>query len=150
MQKKNNFKSRVNLGKGKQISAREPLLPCNKCEKSHGSIPCLFDQNIYVGSQDIMPRIAIPGNHWTILFPDHKLKEEYSLLVERRQLNPLTWSKVHVFLKMLIITLFESGATHSFISIDCVKKLDMPFDLLISTPTKGKVPISQACLNCPI
>ena len=47
MQKKNNFKSRVNAGKGKQMPIREPLPLCNKCRKSHGPKPCLFGQNVY-------------------------------------------------------------------------------------------------------
>ena len=42
MQKKNNFKSRMNPRKGKQMPVREPLPPYNKCGKSHGSKPCLF------------------------------------------------------------------------------------------------------------
>ena len=46
MQKKNNFKSKVNPGKGRQMSIRESLPPCNKCGRSHGSKPCLFGQNI--------------------------------------------------------------------------------------------------------
>ena len=44
---------------------------------------------------------------------------------------------------------------HSFISIDYVKKLNLslsslPFDLLVSTPTEGKISTCLACLNCPI
>ena len=60
------------------------------------------------------------------------------------------------FLKhTLLIALFDLGATHSFISIDCVEKLNLSlssllFDLLVSTPTGGKVSTSQACLNCLI
>ena len=46
IQKKNNFKSRVNPKKAKQMSVREPLPSCNKCRKSHGSKPYLFGQNV--------------------------------------------------------------------------------------------------------
>ena len=60
------------------------------------------------------------------------------------------------FLKhTLLIALFNLGATHSFISIDCVEKLSLSlssllFDLLVSTPIGGKVSTSQAYLNCLI
>ena len=37
MQKKNNFKSRVNSRRGRQMPIRESLPPCNKCGKSHSS-----------------------------------------------------------------------------------------------------------------
>ena len=51
--------------------------------------------------------------------------------------------------------MFDSGATHSFISIDCVKKLNLPlsslsFDSLGSIPTKEKDSTSQVYLNYPI
>ena len=46
MQKKNNFKNKVNPRKGKQMLTREALLLCNKCGKSRGSKPCLFSQNV--------------------------------------------------------------------------------------------------------
>ena len=76
--------------------------------------------------------------------------------MEKGQLSLLTWSKIHVFIKnTLLIALFDSGATHSFISINCVKKLNLPFsslpfDLSVSTPTGRKVSTSQTYLNCPI
>ena len=55
----------------------------------------------------------------------------------------------------LLIALFDSGAIHSSISIDYVKKLNLflfslPYDLLVSTSTRGKVSISQVYLNYPI
>ena len=51
--------------------------------------------------------------------------------------------------------LLDSGATHSFISHDCVRKLRLPvsslnYDLVISTPTDTSVVTSKACLNCLI
>ena len=46
LQKKNNFKSKVNPGKGRQMPVRESLPLSNKCGKSHGSKPCLFGQNV--------------------------------------------------------------------------------------------------------
>ena len=46
MQKKNNFKSKVNPGKGRQMPVKESLPQCNKCKKSHGSKSCLFGQNV--------------------------------------------------------------------------------------------------------
>ena len=54
-----------------------------------------------------------------------------------------------------LIVLFDSGATHSFISNDCVKKLHLPvsklpYDLCVSTPAEGKILTSHALLNCPI
>ena len=59
------------------------------------------------------------------------------------------------FKNTFLIVLFDLGAMHSFISIDCVKKLNLPlsslpFNLLVSNPTGEKVSTSQACLNCLI
>ncbi|XP_047173015.1 uncharacterized protein LOC124840918, partial [Vigna umbellata] len=51
--------------------------------------------------------------------------------------------------------LYDSGATHSFISKACVDKLgisenEMQFDLVVSTPAAGEVRTSTICVRCPI
>ncbi|KAG2383927.1 uncharacterized protein HKW66_Vig0153100 [Vigna angularis] len=51
--------------------------------------------------------------------------------------------------------LYDSGATHSFISKACVDKLgiaesEMHFDLVVSTPAAGEVRASTMCVRCPI
>ncbi|XP_052734099.1 uncharacterized protein LOC128196647 [Vigna angularis] len=51
--------------------------------------------------------------------------------------------------------LFDSGATHSFISKAYVGKLglevsEMQFDLVVSTPAAGEVRTSTMCVHCPI
>ena len=49
--------------------------------------------------------------------------------------------------------LYDSGATHSFISIDCMQRLnletsELPYQLLVSTPTGENVKTTLVCLNC--
>ncbi|XP_047162606.1 uncharacterized protein LOC124832451 [Vigna umbellata] len=56
---------------------------------------------------------------------------------------------------MLVCVLYDSGATHSFISKACVEKLglaecEMQFDLVVSTPAAGEVRTSTVCVKCPI
>jgi len=51
--------------------------------------------------------------------------------------------------------LFDSGATHSFISYSCVGKLKLSIsslnkDLVVETPTSGSVLTSNVCLDCPV
>nr|XP_027192748.1 uncharacterized protein LOC113787770 [Cicer arietinum] len=51
-----------------------------------------------------------------------------------------------------IIILFDSGATYSFISLSCVKALQLtisclPFDLCVTTPAEKNLTTSTACLN---
>ena len=51
--------------------------------------------------------------------------------------------------------LFDSDATHSFISCSCVGKLKLYVsslnkDLVVKTPTSGFVLTSNVCLNCPM
>ncbi|XP_047164009.1 uncharacterized protein LOC124833544, partial [Vigna umbellata] len=51
--------------------------------------------------------------------------------------------------------LFDSGATHSFISLLCVENLglsmfDLGCELIVSTPTSGQVSTSSICVGCRI
>jgi len=51
--------------------------------------------------------------------------------------------------------LFDSGATHSFVSESCVRELglpvcELPFDLVVSTSTSGLVRTSSVCARCPV
>ena len=55
----------------------------------------------------------------------------------------------------LLTILYDSDATHSFISYDCVRQLNLlitslPYDPVVSIPTYEHVKTSLACLNCPI
>ena len=146
MQEKNNFKNRVNVGKG------------NKCGKSHDSRPCLFCQNVYYWcrKQGHYAKDCSTGKLMNNLVPKPPTKGRIFTLSGKEATQSLDMIKCICFLKnTLLIALFDSRATHSFISIDCVKKLNLslsslPSDLLISTPIGEKVSTSQDCLNCSI
>ncbi|XP_020225418.1 uncharacterized protein LOC109807308 [Cajanus cajan] len=54
-----------------------------------------------------------------------------------------------------VIFLFDSGASHSFISYACVAVLgmsvcDLGLRLLVSTPASSSVVASELCANCPV
>jgi len=53
----------------------------------------------------------------------------------------------------LVLVLFDSGATHSFISNVCVGRLqlvtrDLGCELLVSTPSSSQVATSSICIGC--
>ncbi|XP_050890569.1 uncharacterized protein LOC127095973 [Lathyrus oleraceus] len=54
-----------------------------------------------------------------------------------------------------LTAIIDTGATHSFISLDCAKRLnlilsDMRRSMVIDTPAMGSVSTSYVCLNCPL
>ena len=53
-----------------------------------------------------------------------------------------------------LTVLYDLGATHSFISLDCVNRLklhvsELPYDLFVCTLTGKSVRITQVCMKCP-
>jgi len=51
--------------------------------------------------------------------------------------------------------LYDSGATHSFVSDVCVRKLgllvcELQCELVVSTPTSSLVRTSSLCARCPV
>jgi len=54
-----------------------------------------------------------------------------------------------------LIAIFDTGATHCFIAIDCAHKLglimsDMNGEMVVETPAKGSVTTSLVCLSCSL
>jgi len=52
-----------------------------------------------------------------------------------------------------VLVLFDAGASHSFISHDCVERLglstrDLGCELMVSTPASGQVSTNIACVGC--
>ena len=62
--------------------------------------------------------------------------------------------KCYIYGKLLDV-LYDSGATHSFVSDECVKCLNvnvdkLSYDLIVSTPTDKPVLTSKVCKSCPL
>jgi len=58
-----------------------------------------------------------------------------------------------LLLGQLVLVLFDSGATHSFIAYACVGRLnlvkcDLGCELLVSTPSSSQVATSLVCVGC--
>src|ERR1044072_6366264 len=54
-----------------------------------------------------------------------------------------------------LIAIIDTGATHSFIALDCAKRLNLEISnldgsMVIDTPASGSVTTSYVCRNCPI
>ena len=54
-----------------------------------------------------------------------------------------------------LIALFDSRASHSFISLTHANELELPmsslpYDLIMSRPTRSRILTSSVCLNCLI
>nr|KYP48551.1 hypothetical protein KK1_029784 [Cajanus cajan] len=55
----------------------------------------------------------------------------------------------------VVDVLYDFGATHSFISLDCVRGLELlisslPYEIIVSTPSNKPIITSNVCLNCSV
>jgi len=53
------------------------------------------------------------------------------------------------------VVLFESGATHSFVSNECVTRLrlmmrELRCKMIVATPAFGEVSTTYVCVGCPM
>jgi len=60
-----------------------------------------------------------------------------------------------VIARMKCCVLYDSEATHSFVSNACVKQLglsvcELQCELVVSTPTSGLIRTSSLCASCPV
>ena len=70
---------------------------------------------------------------------------------EVKKSKDLVQGACEVNFKVLIV-LYDSGVSHSFISRNCMSALqfpisELPYDLLVSTPTNESIKTSQVCMN---
>ena len=77
------------------------------------------------------------------------------MMHEEAQKSPEMIQGTILFHGKTVHTLFDSGASHSFISYDCMKQLGLciyklPYDLNVSTPMGVKTVTTDVCLNCVI
>jgi len=54
-----------------------------------------------------------------------------------------------------VVVLYDSGATHSFVSNECVKRLrvviqELGCELIVATPASGEVSTISVCVGCPM
>ncbi|KAK4258952.1 hypothetical protein QN277_005343 [Acacia crassicarpa] len=145
-------------GWGSQLSYRDSTVPvpstartptCSKCGKRHQGqcLTCFacgkvghISRVCQEGKKNShAPRSIIPGR-------------VFALTQEEAGASPnLIRGKIKLQ-NYDILALFDSGATHSFIALDCVKRLnlqacELSFDINVSTPAGASVKTSNACLN---
>lgn len=114
---------------------------CYKCGFKHGDQGCpvvriTCHECANVGH--FLRGVARVGDN---LNQGRRTKRESLRSKENGWRSQMVWFKVWVLLKREKSLLFDSGVTHSFISLDCMKRLNLSvskllFDLCVSTPAE--------------
>ncbi|XP_027337061.1 uncharacterized protein LOC113850699 [Abrus precatorius] len=129
----------------------QPRITCNNCRKSgHVANECWTTKRSGSASTTQRPELrgstgqkpSIPGRVFAMSGAEASQSEE------------LIRGKCIIKGRLLDV-LFDSGVTHSFISVDCVKSLnlyviELPCNVVVTTPTGKQVVTSWVCLGCSI
>ncbi|XP_027368243.1 uncharacterized protein LOC113874216 [Abrus precatorius] len=126
----------------------QPRIACNNCGKSgHIANECWAAKRSGSASAAQRPKSrGSTGQKSSILGRIFAMSG-----VEASQSEELIRDKC-IIKGQLLDVLFDSGATHSFISMDCVKGLnlyvtELPYNVVVTTPTSKPVVTSWVCLG---
>ena len=124
-----------------------------QCGKNHGDRPCLVRQNVCFGCDKPGHKIyeCPTRNPQSIPRPQRQGKVFTKDVEKAEKSEDLIQSACEVNGKTLTI-LYDSGALHFFISHRCVSALqlpifELPYELLVSTPTNKPIKTSQVCVS---
>ena len=137
----------------KGYQSPQPLRPCPRCGKIHlgrsceGQLICHACKKPGHFIKDCPQRVAEhrPQNQGRVFAMTHEEAQKSPEMIQGTIL--LHGNTLHA--------LFDSGASHSFISYECAKRLGLSidklsYDLNVSTPMGVKTVTADVCLNCGI
>ncbi|XP_028772091.1 uncharacterized protein LOC114729274 [Neltuma alba] len=143
---------RDNQQKRPRFPQQREVKECTRCGRNHMGRPCL------VGQQACFKCGKLGHYAYECRQRNEGLKPQqqarvFAMTHEEAQKSPAMVKGMILINGKLVEALFDSGASHSFISYDCAKRMalaisELPYELLVSTPMGAKAITATACLNC--
>ena len=132
-------------------------LICKQCGKSHGNRPCRAGQNVcYVcGKPGHYARECRFKKNEASNSKPQQQGRVFALTQQEANQSPNLIKGIVIIHGVAVNAMFDSGATHSFISYNCAEglglKIDaLPYEFSVSTPMGTHVSTSDVCLNCDV
>ncbi|XP_050920023.1 uncharacterized protein LOC127137620 [Lathyrus oleraceus] len=137
--------------KGGQRPQNSSSIRCYNCNKE-GHRPGHFARDCRAPSRDHVPST---NNNKNDICPTAKGRVYHIGEEEALNASGLIQGECEIADKLFLILFDSSGATHSFISMECANYVQLlvtslPFDLVVTIPSSQPVILNEACLECPL
>ncbi|XP_020992533.1 uncharacterized protein LOC110278632 [Arachis duranensis] len=146
---------RLRQDNGKRPQQAQVNTTCRQCGKDHGNRPCLFGTfKCYICNEPGHMAKNCPKRFTQNLARTQQQGRVFAMTADDAMQSDALFQGQCIVKDRFLTVLYDSGASHSFVSLTIARELgldfsELNFDLIIHTPASQNVLTSLVCLQVP-